>query len=249
MNTITVGELQRWMNAWAPFDTAEAWDNTGLLIGSEDIPVTGVVTCLDITPAVVEQAAQLGANLLISHHPVLFNAIKSLRAEDVPYLLARHGMSAIAAHTNLDKAAGGLNDLLCLRLQLQDVRIAEDGLCRIGRLPSPMMPRELGAYIANTLGLPAGGLQGICGEAVVETLAVCTGAAGEFAAAMLTKADAYLTGELHYHEWPFTKRTLFAAGHFHTEIGIAEEIAHRLRVDFPALPVYAAQETCPYDVF
>ena len=107
-----VKDILNWLEGWAPTSTAEEWDNVGLLAGSCDTDVTTVVTALDISLDVVNQAAKAGAELIISHHPVIFRPLKRLWLDNPAYLIARHGMSAIAMHTNMDKAAGGVNDIL-----------------------------------------------------------------------------------------------------------------------------------------
>jgi len=115
------------MEEIAPPYLAEEWDNVGLLVGRMQDGVRKVMVCLDVTEAVVHEAVQKGANMIVSHHPVIFERLRSLRGdggrERMLYLLVRNGISVYCAHTNLDKAAGGVDDVLAARLGLLDVRL------------------------------------------------------------------------------------------------------------------------------
>lgn len=116
----TVGEIYEYMDRIAPFELAESWDNSGLLCGSSELPADSVLVSLDITSEVAQEAAEIGAQLIVSHHPVIFEPLKSLSPASVPWRLAASGISAICAHTNLDIAAGGVNDCLAQRLCLNN---------------------------------------------------------------------------------------------------------------------------------
>lgn len=134
---MTVGEVCTYLQGRAPFETAEEYDNVGLLVGSPDMPACRILVTLDITPAAVRAAEEAGADLIVSHHPVIFSPLKRLDTGSIPYRLAGAGIAAICVHTNLDRAAGGVGDLLAVRLELDDIQTAADGICRIGRRRSP----------------------------------------------------------------------------------------------------------------
>ena len=240
----TVRDILSWLDGVAPPALAEDWDNVGLLVGDPDGPVSRVLVSLDPSPAAVAQAAAMGAELLVSHHPVIFGGQQRLLAGAPAYELARAGIAAVAAHTNLDAADGGVNDALAARLGLEEIRTAPDGLSRIGRLPQPLPPAAFVACVMDRLEAPA--VQWRSGRRPVETVALCSGAGSDFMPSLLGAADAFVTGELKYHEWPDTAATVVAAGHYHTEIGIADALAARLREAFPALLVETAKESCPY---
>ena len=108
------------INAVAPFSTALDWDNSGLQVGDMNAPLTGVLTALDVTMPVLEEAEKAGFNLIVSHHPVLFRAVKHFTAGDLAYEAARRGISIISAHTNFDMAGGGVNAALADALDLND---------------------------------------------------------------------------------------------------------------------------------
>ncbi|MDD2417427.1 MAG: Nif3-like dinuclear metal center hexameric protein [Oscillospiraceae bacterium] len=244
---MTVGSVYDWLDSWAHFDSAEEWDNSGLLAGSMDMPVKGVLVSLNITPSVIRQATKLGAELIISHHPLIFNPITRLNSDEPPYQLARYGMAAISAHTNLDKAQGGVNDNFASCLLLDDIHTADDGICRIGTLKDQLMPNEFAEHIRRRLGIPKGGILWTDGRRPIRTVTVCGGAGGDYINTA-PETDAFVTGELHYHEWPINPvRTIIAAGHYHTEIIIVRNLVNKLAGAFPTLKVYAADESCPYE--
>lgn len=124
----TVGDIFSCLQGWAPLRLAESWDNVGLLAGDADTPVRKALVALDITCAVCEEAAETGAQLILSHHPVIFRPLSSVRADGVSspvWRLARHGLSAICMHTNLDIAEGGVNDVLLEVLGLERTAILQ----------------------------------------------------------------------------------------------------------------------------
>lgn len=119
---VTVRDVEQFLDKMAPFASALDFDNVGLLVGSGEQTAERTLVALDITPPVVEEAERLGAGLVVSHHPVIFRPIKRLDADDVPYRLARAGIAALCAHTNLDMAPGGVNDTLAKELGLRNTR-------------------------------------------------------------------------------------------------------------------------------
>ena len=135
----TVRAIYEWLDGWAPFSTAMSFDNAGLLAGSGAEEVRRAVLALDITPAVVREAASSGAQLIISHHPVIFNPLRRLTPDSAPWLLARHGIAAVCAHTNLDLAPGGVNTCLAQRLGLRNVRTL--GVDAPSGLPESLQPQ------------------------------------------------------------------------------------------------------------
>lgn len=126
MAAVTVGDVMEWMEALAPRALAEEWDHPGLQVGRGDTPLLGVLVCLDCRDAVIEEASSLGANLIVSHHPLLFRPLRSLDFEDPVGRrvgeLVRRGIALFSAHTNYDSARGGLNDWLAARFGLTGVR-------------------------------------------------------------------------------------------------------------------------------
>ncbi|MFO0892319.1 MAG: Nif3-like dinuclear metal center hexameric protein [Isosphaeraceae bacterium] len=136
---ITVVQVARWLESFAPSRLSESWDNVGLLLGDPDAPVTRVMTCLTVTRRTAAEAVEEGAELIVSHHPILFRAAKRIRpdlAETAPvWLLARSGIAVASPHTAFDSTSGGINDGLACRLGLVEVtplrRLTPPGACKI----------------------------------------------------------------------------------------------------------------------
>ena len=108
----TVKDIYNYIDKIAPFNSAMDFDNCGMLVGNYSAVVNKVLLSLDITSSVIQEAKEIGANLIISHHPVIFNPIKRLDSNSMPYLLAKNDINAICAHTNLDMVEGGVNSSL-----------------------------------------------------------------------------------------------------------------------------------------
>ena len=110
MKSITVGDVYRYIDAFAPFNTQDKFDNSGLLVGSMESPTTKVAVCLDITRKTAEEAAQKGAELIVSHHPLIFHKLSAVEKHNPLNILIKNDISAICAHTNLDICKGGVSD-------------------------------------------------------------------------------------------------------------------------------------------
>ncbi len=219
--TLTVKAVYDWVNEFAPFETAEEYDNVGLVLGRFDAPVTRILAALDCTMDVVREAERLGAELILTHHPLLFHARKNLREEDsearVLCALIRNHMSLLSAHTNLDRAQNGTSDVLPRLFSLKNTRGEE--FLRCGELEKPMTAGQLKESAARILGGPVR-LYGDP-ELKITTLAVGAGAYDEgWPEAMQLGAQAYLTGEVHHHNAIAAVQeglVLLEAGHYATE--------------------------------
>ena len=123
----TVQQIITVMEQLAPRSYAESWDNVGLMVGNRNAVVTGVVTTLDVTEEAVEYAIEQNCNLIISHHPLIFKGLKQLSYDTVQgrmiNRLIQHKIAVYSAHTNLDIASGGLNDMLAKQLGSQILRL------------------------------------------------------------------------------------------------------------------------------
>ena len=229
----------------APFETAEPYDNVGLLVGAADGEVETVVVTLDITHEAVNEAVFKGASLIVSHHPVIFEPLKALEAGSIPYRLAQHGITAICAHTNLDRAVGGVNDCLCELLKLQNVRLGPDAMCRIGELPQAMTAEQFGKTVSRVLGTD---VRLKAGTDEVKTVALCGGGAGDRVLPLLAEADAALTGEVKHHVWLAVppEKTMADGGHFATEVPVTDRLTAWLREAFPTLRIIQHRGEAPY---
>lgn len=196
-----VKDIVALIDALAPFETALSWDNVGLLAGDPEATVTCVLTALDATPGVIEEAKSRGAQLIVTHHPILFSPVRRVCADDLQGRLIvsmlRAGISMIAAHTNWDLARGGSNDALMKAAGFEGA--AGEGFLRTVQIESPLAPDAL--VQALSLRLKTQALFYGDRTRPVRRLACCSGAGGEeLLAAAKTGADCYLTGELKHHE-------------------------------------------------
>ncbi len=241
----TVQEIVTFLRGKAPFEMAEEWDNVGLLVGDEKAVINTVYVALDITDEVIDKALVAGAQLIVSHHPVIFDPLKSVLANSLPYRLVSNGLSAVCMHTNLDKCAGGVNDTLAAALGLADVQVGPDGMCRIGHLMQPMTGEAFADHCANVLGAA---VKAHIGTDTVKTVALCGGSGAELVLPLLETADAALTAELKHHEWLALspKKTVIDGGHFETEVKVAAVLTEWLTARFPSLNVILGEQTPPY---
>lgn len=218
---LTVKAVYDWVDGFAPFQSAEDYDNAGLLTGRFDTPVTRILTALDCTMETVEEARRLGAELILTHHPLMFRARKNLREDDpegqVLCALIRSHIALISAHTNLDRAPGGINDVLAQLFSLTGMR--GEGFLRCGELPAKMTAGGLQDLASRLLNAPVRlyGSQ----DMKIETLATGGGAYDEgFMEAAALGAQAYLTGEVRHHNALSAVAqgmVLLEGGHFATE--------------------------------
>ena len=240
-----VKDVERLLFDWAPAELAADWDNVGLLVGDPDREVRKILTTLDITEPVVEEAIHLGADLIVSHHPVMnctWHPVQSIRCDTrqgrILTKLAENRISAICMHTNLDAAEGGVNDMLAKKLGLLDIKDLSDGkIARVGTLKYEFPLVEFTRFVVKSLG--CNGLRYTdCGKSV-HRVAVGGGACGDYIAqAIALGCDTFVTSDLRYHDFLDTKElNLIDAGHFPTEQVVVPELCRRLQAVFPAVSV------------
>ncbi len=243
---VTVAEVYAFMARLAPPELAESWDNPGLLVDT-GAAVSGVLTTLDITADVVAEAARTGCQLIVSHHPVIFDPLKRLCPQDVAFALVQNGVSAICMHTNLDAAAGGVNEVLAGLFALQSLAPFAGGCGRVGAVDETTT-RALAEKAQATLHTA---VKYADAGKPIRRLAVISGAGGSmFADALAVGADCLLTGEASHHAALDAKRlglSLIAAGHYATEWPIVPVLAEELAAAFPQLKV--SPSACCRDPF
>lgn len=234
----------------APFNLAEPWDNVGLMVGDPGWPVTGIMTALDPTEDLLVEARESNCNLIVTHHPLIFQPLKSIRPDQPAGRLLAAALAAeiaiIACHTNLDTIAPGVSDILARRLGLGDPRplttpavpptAASDlprpqGFGRIGCLPAPVPGQQFLNELCRQLAVDALTLAGRLPE-MVRTVAVCGGSGSDLAEiARAQGADLYLSAEIKHSVARWAEAADFCvidAGHFATENLIVPELAARL---------------------
>lgn len=229
-----IKEIVAAIDSFAPFAEAQKWDNSGFLVGSPEAEVTKAVVTLDITAGAIDYACSVGAQLIVSHHPVIFHALSALHPSMPSYQLAQSGIAAISAHTNLDICDGGVGDQLAAALELQHIRPCDEPFLKLGDLPCPMSGEEFAAHCAQKLGTSVRLHKG-CEP--IATVAVGGGSCGEFArAAEAAGAQVLVSGEIrHNHYVDETSLTLVEAGHYATEQPVIEPFAAHLRELCPAV--------------
>ena len=218
------------IESFAPLDLQENWDNAGFCIGSPDAEIKGIMVGFDCTPALIDEAAAAGCNMIVTHHPLIFRGVKKIDPDtflgSAIVSAIKHDMVVYAAHTNADKAADGVSRLMADRLGLLDIEpLGEDGLGAIGVLPRAMDSKAFIEKVKQTFGLPVVR----CSRPLatpISRVAMCGGSGGSLIEeAEARGADAYLCGDLSYHSF-FTGSDfmLLDVGHYESEIDIVDKL-------------------------
>lgn len=249
----TVADVLRYMETLAPSSLAESWDNVGLLCGRKEKPVGKILVALDPFRNVIEEAIREGADLIVTHHPLIFESPLMAVNEDTEtgrclLTLVEQGIAAINAHTNLDLASGGVNDALAETLGLQDIQLIQPlgtdgqgrpyGLLRMGTVPE----QELPTFLSNVKQrLHCEGLRYVDGGKLVSKVAVGGGSCGsELQEAVEAGCDTFVTADVKYNHFRTAYEqglNLIDAGHFHTENPVVAVLARKLQARFPEVTV------------
>ena len=237
-----VKDFYGYLNSIAPFETQEDWDNSGMLVGDMDAEVKKVAVVLDITHEEIKKAKAIGADLIISHHPVIFNPIKSVTKGSVPYELVASSINALCCHTPLDIADGGTNDSLAELLGIEVTR-TEDPILRLGTV-EPTTAENLAGKIAKTLNTK---VRYADAGRKIEKIAICTGAGCSLIEAA-GEIDAFITGDASHHNFLDCIQagiTLIAAGHYETEIVVVPVLVKKLQAQFPDIEIIDIKQENP----
>lgn len=247
LGQMTIRRIVEALETLAPLAYQEDYDNSGLQVGLLDEEVTGVLLCLDITEAIVDEAVRKGCNLVVSHHPLIFKPL--MRVSDATYQqrcvmkAVRDGITLYSAHTNLDNAEDGVNYRIASVMGLKGLEWIEDkpgepgcGSGVVGNLPAPEAAEDFLARLKRAFGIeclmhtdPAG--------KVVRRVALC-GGAGSFLmdAARAKGADCFVTGEISYHHFFDADGLLLVAmGHYQSERFTVDLLRDFLASRFPGL--------------
>lgn len=237
-----VKDFYDYLNSIAPFETQEDWDNSGMLVGDMNAEVKKVAVVLDITPEEIEKAKAIGADLIISHHPVIFSPIKSVTKGSVPYELVASSINALCCHTPLDIADGGTNDSLAELLGINVTR-ADDPILRLGTV-EPTTAENLAAKIAKALNST---VRYADAGRPIKKIAICTGAGCSLIEAA-GEIDAFITGDASHHNFLDCVSegiTLIAAGHYETEIVVVPVLVKKLQIQFPDIEIIDIKQENP----
>jgi len=266
---ITTESILKLLDALAPFALAEAWDNVGLLVGAPGNPVTGILIGLDPTAALLDEALARGANLVITHHPLIFPSLKAIRTDQptgavIAKALA-NSITIIACHTNLDVVPHGVSHALSqhlgmtgtVPLKVERGDAPEIGFGAVGTLSEPVSGVDFLARLGRALNLPAIAVAGAIPD-VVERVAVCGGSGSDLAmAARAQGAQVFVSAEVKHHIARWAEEIGFCVidgGHFATEARICEALASMLRAQLASQGVFipvlmAEQQNNPFSFF
>ena len=232
---VTAKDIFENLCALAPLELQLGFDNSGFLFGRDTASVTKALLALDVTSAVVDEAIEQGAELVISHHPLIFSPLKSVTDEKL-LRLARHQIGVISMHTNLDIAKGGVNDVLMAALGAQvQGGLDECGCGRVGRLDKAMPMEEFLPFCKAVL--KTAGLRYYDSGRQVSKLAVMCGSGGDsLETAYRLGCDTYLTADIKYHQFLEAQElgiNLIDAGHFPTENVVIPVLEQMVQEAFP----------------
>lgn len=238
----TANDIYSWLNCLAPVDTQEGFDNAGFLFGDREKPVTRVLMALDATSEVIDEAEEKAAQLIFTHHPLIFGAVKSILPEDTTgrklLSLAKKDLCVISMHTNLDKAEGGVNDILIRTLGCERTEdFPAVPFMRIGYLPEEIPMKQF--LYQTKKALNSNGLRYYDACRPVKKIACVGGQGGDWLYdAYKAACDTYVTADIKYHLFLDAKElgiNLIDADHFCTENPVMQVLQKRLQQAFPAV--------------
>jgi dinuclear metal center YbgI/SA1388 family protein len=255
----TVADIIQVMDQLAPPSLAEDWDNVGLQVGDRRWPVRIVGVALDPTPKVVQAGCEMKVNMLVTHHPLIFNPLKSIDFSNpigsIIDRAAQQRMTIFSAHTNLDKTKGGLNDILARKIGLKNLQILEPekepdrrvGTGRIGTLESPIKLENFALEIKKKIGLKNIKFVGKP-DLMINKVAICTGSgSGLLEPFFSSGAQVYISGDLRYHDARDTEALglgLVDVGHFSSEYLMVGELVKRLKQIFSQKKIGVEVKAC-----
>lgn len=248
---MTIKEIIRALEQYAPLPLQDSYDNAGLQVGLTDAVVSGALLCLDVTEEVINEAIEKGCNLIIAHHPLLFRGLKSISGgnyiERCVIKAIQHNVCIYAAHTNLDNASNGVSFRMAKKLQLDDVRFlssnesqgVESGAGVIGKLSAPM-PKGQFLQLLKKVFRTGCIKYSASDERLIQNVALCGGAGAFLADEAIKKgADAFITGEIKYHDFFGRGSDILLAeiGHYESEQYTLEIFREIIQEKFPNLPI------------
>ena len=253
----TVAEIITIMDQLAPPWLTQEWDNTGLQIGDLRLPVRRIWVALDPGLDVVKAACEKGVDLLITHHPLIFRALKSIDFEtpegSIIQMATQQQLAIFSAHTNLDIVRDGVNDVLAKRLGLTDLGIlepvqvrenfkegtpsttsrdGEHGIGRIGSLDRKSNLKSFALSVKEKLGINFVKIAGNP-ELKISQVAICSVSGSSLMQTFLSsKAQVYISGDIHYHDArdaEAANRAIIDIGHFPSEHLMVEALVQQLK--------------------
>lgn len=240
----TVKDIYNFIDLIAPFNTQEEWDNSGLLVGDKNQNVNKIIFALDITTDVVNQAINCDADLIITHHPLIFKPVSNILSDTIIYKLIENKIAIICAHTNFDKAVDGVNDTLCNVIGFNSFEKIEDTCLNIGCFNNSYSSDSFADEIKVKLG---GTVRYNSLKKDIKKVAVCSGSGSDYLSlAKELGCDALLTGDASHHAFLDANEmglALFACGHFETENVSIKPLLERVKSEFDIDCTLAVQNT------
>ena len=245
------------LERFAPLPLQEGFDNAGLQVGlTETQEVSGALLCLDVTEQVVDEAVALGCNLIVSHHPLLFHALKKITGKDdvqrAVVKAIKHDITVVSMHTNMDNALGGVNYRIAGKMGLQDIRFfgpekqigdIQGASGVIGELSETMTAKDFLSMVKQRFGVDCIQANQLL-QRPIRKVAIC-GGAGAFLLndAIAEGADAFVTGEMHYHEYFGHEQEIQIAviGHYQSEQFTSEIFKEIIERECPGVKCFLTQ--------
>lgn len=247
------------LELFAPLPLQESYDNAGLQVGLTGVDISGALLCLDVTEDVIDEAVRRGCNLVVSHHPLLFRGLKQLGdanyVQRTVWKAVQSGVCVVSMHTNLDNAPGGVNHKIAELLGLSDVQFlvpqGDGGSGIVGCLPQPVEAVKFIQQVKETFGVECCMTNQLL-QRPIQRVAVC-GGAGSFLLgdAIAKQADAFITGEMHYHEFFGVEQQIqiMVIGHYESEQYTTQLFRQIISKLCPELPVFDYGSTNPIKYF
>ena len=243
------------LERFAPLPLQESWDNAGLQLGLTEVEVSGALLCLDVNEQIVDEAVAKGCNLIVSHHPLLFRGLKQISGADYVQRSVikaiKHDIVIVSMHTNMDNALDGVNWKIAERLGLTDCKFfaqktvdgIEAGSGVVGNLPLQMDARAFIELVKKQFGVQCAQCNALL-QRPISKVAIC-GGAGDFllSDAIGEGADAFITGEMHYHQYFGYEQQIqiCVIGHYQSEQFTAEIFCDIIQKDCPGVKTFIAE--------
>ena len=254
---MNIKEVVNALERFAPLPLQEGFDNAGLQVGlTETQEVSGALLCLDVTEKVVDEAVAKGCNLIVSHHPLLFHALKKITGKDdvqrAVVKAIKHDITVVSMHTNMDNALGGVNYKIAEKMGLQEPRFfgpektvgdVQGASGVIGELKEPKSANDFLAMVKQRFGVACIQANQLL-QRPIKKVAIC-GGAGAFLLddAIAEGADAFVTGEMHYHEYFGHEQQIQIAviGHYQSEQYTSELFKEIIERECPSVPCFLTE--------